>query len=183
MGKVIILMVAYICPKFQHKPCINGTFTYMQITHAMGTDAPPYHHKRLVFALFIGNSLDGLFHLWHLWRPFFPKTRNWNVDSSDQRTCFHCLSVYQILSQWGCQNGLKGFGVVCLDCCGKETLDLTVNKNSALTVAQMRGSYYEITLVHILLHLYNLDLIVRATHTLLNLNLAGLSYLYLRLCM
>ena len=38
--------------------CINGTFTYMQITHAMGTDAPPYHHRgwflhfSLVFLLF-----------------------------------------------------------------------------------------------------------------------------------
>ena len=24
---------------------INGTFTYMQITYAAGTDAPPYHHR------------------------------------------------------------------------------------------------------------------------------------------
>ena len=24
---------------------INGTFTNMQITHAVGTDAPPYHHR------------------------------------------------------------------------------------------------------------------------------------------
>ena len=24
---------------------INGTFTYMQVTHAVGTDAPPYPHR------------------------------------------------------------------------------------------------------------------------------------------
>ena len=43
----------------------------MQVTHAVGTDAPPYHHKWtqktwLVFAIFVANSLDGLFPLWHV---------------------------------------------------------------------------------------------------------------------
>ena len=28
---------------------INGTFTYMQITHTVGTDAPPYHHRGWFF--------------------------------------------------------------------------------------------------------------------------------------
>ena len=46
LGRVIVLMAVYISPKFQHKPqCINGTFIDMQITHAVGTDAPPYHHR------------------------------------------------------------------------------------------------------------------------------------------
>ena len=43
--------------------CMNGTLTYMQITHSVGTDAPPYH-QRLVFALFNGNRI--VFHLWHV---------------------------------------------------------------------------------------------------------------------
>ena len=30
-------------------PHINGTFIYMQITHAVGTDAPPYHHRGSLF--------------------------------------------------------------------------------------------------------------------------------------
>ena len=42
--------------------CINGTFTYMQITHAVGTTPS----QRLVFALFLGSSLDGLFNLWNV---------------------------------------------------------------------------------------------------------------------
>ena len=45
LGKVVILMAAYVSPKFQHKPPHHGTFTYMQITHAVDTDAPPCHHR------------------------------------------------------------------------------------------------------------------------------------------
>ena len=65
----------------------------MQITHCRGQWCTPITSQRLIFALFVGNSLDGLFLHWHVECEFFPKT-SWNVDSSDQRTRFHCLSVH-----------------------------------------------------------------------------------------
>ena len=52
LGKVIILTAAYVSPKFQHKP-----------------PNQLYFH-RLVFELFLGNSLNGLFHLWHMESDF-----------------------------------------------------------------------------------------------------------------
>ena len=46
---------------------INGTFAYMHNTHAVGTDAPLYHHRGwfLHFSHFF-KSLDSIFHLWHV---------------------------------------------------------------------------------------------------------------------
>lgn len=45
------------------------------------------------FAPFTDNLLHGLFHLWceEHWHLFSPKT-SWNVNLSDHRTRFHCLS-------------------------------------------------------------------------------------------
>ena len=54
----------------------------MQIIHAMGTDAPPYH-QRGWFLPFLQNSLDGIFHLWHI-ESVFPKNKRH----------FHCMSVH-----------------------------------------------------------------------------------------
>ena len=34
---------------------------YMQITHFVGSDAPPVPSQRLVFAFFVENGLDGPF--------------------------------------------------------------------------------------------------------------------------
>ena len=49
LGKAVVLTAAFVSPNFQHNlhicEGINGTFTYMQITYAVGTDAPPYHHR------------------------------------------------------------------------------------------------------------------------------------------
>ena len=42
---------------------------WMQITHSVGTDKPPYHYRQ-IFVLLVGNSLDGLFHLWHIKSDF-----------------------------------------------------------------------------------------------------------------
>ena len=59
----------------------------MQITHAVGTDVPPYHHRGCFFALFIGN-------LWRVELNVRCSQKQATIfDSSDQRTRFHCLSV------------------------------------------------------------------------------------------
>ena len=51
----------------------------------------PIPSQKLVFALFLANSLDGLFIFGtSIQRPFFPKT-SWNVDLSKQRTHLHWL--------------------------------------------------------------------------------------------
>ena len=48
---------------------INDTFTYMQISHAVGTDAPPYHHR----GCFLWNQWSSVtYNLFSLvLRPFF----------------------------------------------------------------------------------------------------------------
>ena len=48
-------------PHFSPSLCINGTFIYMQITHAVGT---PIRSQRLVFCIFRWYQSDSLFHLW-----------------------------------------------------------------------------------------------------------------------
>ena len=95
LGKVVILTAAYVSPKFQHKPP-HQWYLHIYADHpCRGHWCTPIPSQRLVFVLFIGNSLDGLFHLWHVesGHPFFPKT-SWNVDSSDQRTRFHLSLVH-----------------------------------------------------------------------------------------
>ena len=70
-----------------------STLAYvLQITHAVGTDAPRSHHRGwfLHFSL-VTWSMSSLAR--RIRHPFFPKT-SWNVDLSDQRTCSHCLSVH-----------------------------------------------------------------------------------------
>ena len=60
------LTTAYVSPKFQQKPPHEWY-------HHIYSDHPcrwhwctPIPSQRLVFALFLGNNLDGLFHLWHV---------------------------------------------------------------------------------------------------------------------
>ena len=43
--------------------CIYLYTVHSQVTYAMNTDAPPYHHR---WWLFTDNSLRGLSHLWHV---------------------------------------------------------------------------------------------------------------------
>ena len=63
LGKVIVLMAAYISPKFQHKP----PHLHIYADHPChGHWCTPILSQKLVFALFVSNSLDGLFHLWHV---------------------------------------------------------------------------------------------------------------------
>ena len=94
LGKVIILTAAYVAPKFQH------VSKSMVPSHICRSPMPwmhwctPIPSQRLFFALFIGNSLWSFSSLTHrIGCKFFQKT-SWNVDSSDQRTRFHCLLVY-----------------------------------------------------------------------------------------
>ena len=53
--------------------CINSTFTYMQITYAVGTDAPPYHHRdwflHLVWMVFLASLTHRIRY------PFSPKNK------------------------------------------------------------------------------------------------------------
>ena len=53
--------------------CINGTFTYIQIAHAMGTNAPPYHHRGCFFHFQSGWSFSSSAH--RIRCPFFPKNK------------------------------------------------------------------------------------------------------------
>ena len=55
LGKVIILMAAYLSQ--------NSNISLMVSHICEGT---PITSQRLVFALFVGNSLDGISHLWHV---------------------------------------------------------------------------------------------------------------------
>ena len=57
--------------------------------------------QRLFFALFVGNSLDGLFHLLHIESDIhLPPQKSWNVILSDQRTCF-CYGTLYYKGRWG----------------------------------------------------------------------------------
>ena len=45
---------------------INGTFTYLQITHAVGTDAPPCHHRGWLLHFSFVTVWMVFFSLWHV---------------------------------------------------------------------------------------------------------------------
>ena len=92
VGKVVVLTAAHVSPKSQHKQWYLHTYADHP---CRGHWCTPIPLQRLVLALFIENSLDGLFHLRHVESKvcFFPKI-SWKVDASDQRTRFHCLSVH-----------------------------------------------------------------------------------------
>lgn len=51
--KDIVWMAAYVAPKLVCTIGVNGTVTGVQVTHAMGTSTPPYHHRHCLmnFAL------------------------------------------------------------------------------------------------------------------------------------
>ena len=65
LGKVMVLMAEYVSPEFQHKPLHQW---YLHIRLCRSPMPWPFliPSQRLLFALFVGNSLDGLFHLWHV---------------------------------------------------------------------------------------------------------------------
>ena len=66
LGKVVVLTAAHVSPKFQHKPP-HQWYLHIYADHPChGHWCTPIPSQRLGFALFIGNSLDGLFRLWHV---------------------------------------------------------------------------------------------------------------------
>ena len=61
LGKVIILKAAYVSPKFQHKPP-HQWYLHIYADHPFpGHRCTLIPSQRLVFALFVDNSLDGVF--------------------------------------------------------------------------------------------------------------------------
>ena len=66
LGKVVILTAAYVTLKFQHKPLHKWYLHKYADRPYHGHWCTPIPSQRQFFTLFLGNSLDGLFYLWHV---------------------------------------------------------------------------------------------------------------------
>ncbi len=71
---------------------VNGTFTHMQVTHAVCTDALIYHDMPLLLSLMKVWMVPLVFGTENS-TSFFSET-DWNVDSSEYSTPFHCRLDY-----------------------------------------------------------------------------------------
>lgn len=68
----------------------SASMVHTQVIQAVGTDAPPYHHRCWLFH----HSQSG----WPI-SSLAPIITSWIVDLSDHRTQIHCLSVHLTWNQ------------------------------------------------------------------------------------
>ena len=86
-GKVVVLTAASVSPNPNISLHINGTFTYMQITHAVAL----MHPHTITDGWFLHFSLVTVWMIFFIFGTVesnvrFPPKTSWNLDSSDQRT-------------------------------------------------------------------------------------------------
>ena len=94
LRKVVILTAAYVSPKFQHKPP-HQWYLHIYAAHpCRGHWGTLIALQRLVFALFVGNSLDGIFHLWPVESDVRFSQKQAETWTRMAQKRFHCLSVH-----------------------------------------------------------------------------------------